>query len=291
MEKIGIGGRELLEYLLDDACEAAQSIINELPEPVPGVSKWDAFCEEKHRFELDHDMDEATHFERQLSGLPAEELKRYEELEQSLDALPEGDPKGQAILEELWKFEEDHGLSEESDFTRQFSELSPGDFKRYKELEQALWAFQIISSVEGMKKRNNDVSKLESGYLGANMYFIGQWYGMIIELADALSPDTMKRWRSLCASGDLKMSRWHERNRAFECASKLADDLWSKGDDRMHNYMVKYVLEQIKEFSSIRDANRYLGVKRSLLKKIGELAKEKYPDRFFNPGGSTNGSP
>lgn len=86
-EIIGRGGRALLEYLVNEACECARAVIEEFPEPAKGVSKREAIFSEYHRFHDKYSWEEEEEYVPQLSMLSNEEFKQYFMAEQAIWAL------------------------------------------------------------------------------------------------------------------------------------------------------------------------------------------------------------
>jgi hypothetical protein len=150
--------------------------------------------------------------------------------------------KKKAIFDDRFKLEEKYGWEdEEGDLIDYLSKLSAEDVEKYFILERAQGALHILRAFEHMQEVQNDVSKLEAGFLGANMYMIGMWHASILEIDTLLEPSTLKKWHSLLARDTMKKGRWAVHNKPFEDAVGLADDLWSKGESRMHHEMVDYL--------------------------------------------------
>ena len=202
-----------------------------------------------------------------------------------------GVSKREAIFSEYHRFHDKYSWEEEGELVPQLSMLSKEEFKQYFMAEQAIWALQILNFVEEMKEKEPDFTKLEPGFLGSRMYIIGMWHAQIMGIDVMLDPAIMNKSRALLHGEIIKNSRWAQRNKPFRDALELADKLWSTGDTRMHHEMVAFLMEQIEEFRTIKDADEWQNNKRRLLKEIGRLAKTKYPERFFFPGNSKSDNP
>ncbi len=211
-----------------------------------------------------------------------------------IEEFPEptkGVSKRGAIFDEYSRLQAEYRWEVEGEMIPQISMLSPEDFKQYLMVERAILAVQILDTVKEMAANGPDFTKLEPGRLGASMYFIGQWYGQIIEIDTMLDPGIMNKTRSLLHGELVKKSRWARHNKSFQDALEFANELWSTGDTRRHHEMVAFLMEQIEEFRTIEGADDWQSKKRRLLKEIGELAKTKYPKRFFLPGNSKTDNP
>jgi hypothetical protein len=166
--------------------------------------------------------------------------------------------------------------------------LDPHEFQLYLQLKKLRTALRILELIDEVRTYLDPIERpLFSDFLDMRFHHgfrLGYEWGSVRGGDVITHPSTMEAWRSLVISNRVKKTRWADHNEPFERAITLADNLYRNGNISWHHEMVYFLMNEIEEFKSIQDGDEFENTKRKLLKEIGKLVKERYPERFYNPG-------
>jgi len=158
-------------------------------------------------------------------------------------------------------------------------DMKPHDLKLWLEVEKGVMALDILKLCFELEAQTKETGVPDSALA---FYLAGFLHGCMNSGQLVTAPNTMEAWRSLLSVSAQK-KRWNVRNERFTGAVAMADELYRRGDPRMHHEMVDHLLNTHPAFQEIRDGDEYTSCRRRLLRELGRLAKEKYPDRFYSP--------